>query len=477
MKKNRFLILIILVVFIMMPVNVKAEGNYVDDVYMDIEDIYLDEKPKETSVEISSNHLNKSVPITCPIIWYESTDGINYKEMDMSSTFDYNIYYKIVFGTTFSEISDKMDEGWECNNIILQVFNNNELVDTKKYDGSSTLEYIYEPFWKYSVKTYISNITYEGPTEVVEGEHLFACLIPEQNYRLPEEYEVDQGMIRIYSGGEQISFSYYYNNDNSTASIGIEAEKINGDIEIIAYAFEKNKKEFIDSENKTFIINSEESLSFQIDNDNVYFDYVYLNGNLVATDNYEFDKDTGILTINKDFLNTLEIGEYLLRLDSYKNYAETTFMIESEISYKVIFDANEGTFENGTTLTIENWENGMAENLEVPTRENYVFLGFFTEKNGGTKLELILSESGIDSDMTFYAQWKENDAGVVEPQPEEEIKTGDNNNNIDNTNNNNTTNGNNPQTSDNILLFIGILFISLFGLIVTSKYRKYCNKK
>ena len=88
--------------------------------------------------------------------------------------------------------------------------------------------------------------------------------------------------------------------------------------------------------------------------------------------------------------------------------------------FKVVFDANEGTFKTGKNVTIENWENGLENTLEIPIRDGYSFLGFYTEKIGGTKLELILAESGIDSDMTFYAHWQEN---VENPQTKDDIRT------------------------------------------------------
>ena len=82
-------------------------------------------------------------------------------------------------------------------------------------------------------------------------------------------------------------------------------------------------------------------------------------------------------------------------------------MLLKEVKYKVIFDANEGEFKDGNYLVIDEWINGMELTLEFPTREGYDFIGFYTSKNEGTKLEFILAESGIDKDMTFYAQWEE----------------------------------------------------------------------
>ena len=41
----------------------------------------------------------------------------------------------------------------------------------------------------------------------------------------------------------------------------------------------------------------------------------------------------------------------------------------------------------------------------------------------------------------------------------------------------NTDNSKNPQTGDNILFFVGMLFISVIGVIVTIRFRKYCKTK
>ena len=119
----------------------------------------------------------------------------------------------------------------------------------------------------------------------------------------------------------------------------------------------------------------------------------------------------------------------------------------------VKFDANGGMFINGDVLTIEKWENGLEKLLEQPIRDGYVFIGYFTEKTGGTKLELILSESGIDSNMIFYAQWKEitNSApGKVEYE--------------------------NPKTFDGIGISIFVGAISLISLISITMYLKKRDK-
>lgn len=129
-------------------------------------------------------------------------------------------------------------------------------------------------------------------------------------------------------------------------------------------------------------------------------------------------------------------------LADYNIQAGNTIKI-AEIKYKVILDANSGTFTNGDTITIDEWENGMETNLERPTKEGYTFKGFYTERTGGTKLELILAESGIDADMTFYAQY--------------------------------TLNEETPKTLDNIYVSIIMAIISSITLIGVIIYKRIFN--
>jgi len=159
----------------------------------------------------------------------------------------------------------------------------------------------------------------------------------------------------------------------------------------------------------------------------------------------------------------------------------STYAIAEKETYTVNFDGNGGTFKDRKTLTIEKWENGIEDTLETPTREGYKFLGFFTEKTGGTKLELILAESGIDDDMTFYAQWQEvSDGGGVPGIPEGGEQEDNNNTGNTNTGNTNTGNtntnkptGNNPQTGDNIVMFTVISLMAFVGIMVVIKIKKY----
>ena len=121
-----------------------------------------------------------------------------------------------------------------------------------------------------------------------------------------------------------------------------------------------------------------------------------------------YDSQTGMITIDKENIN----GDILIEASAV------------ELDYKVTFNANGGSFkDNKEILIIDKWENNMETTLEKPIRDGYKFKGYYTEKTGGTKFEMILNESGIDSDMIFYAQWEENSAAS---EAIENPNTGDN---------------------------------------------------
>lgn len=155
--------------------------------------------------------------------------------------------------------------------------------------------------------------------------------------------------------------------------------------------------------------------------------------NEIALNNteYSYNSDSGEIFIDKENINgDIVIEAYALKKD-----------------YKVIFNANGGVFSDNTTnLTIDKWENGYENSLEIPKWDGYTFSGYYTEKIGGTKFEMILNESGIDADMIFYAHWEK--ISVIE----NEIS--------------------NPQTMDSIMSTIMMLIISVFGIFVILKFKK-----
>jgi len=112
--------------------------------------------------------------------------------------------------------------------------------------------------------------------------------------------------------------------------------------------------------------------------------------------------------------------------------------------YKVIFDANGGTFENDIkTIDVEDIINFDYDSFKKPTRKEHKFIGFYT-KDGKSYLDVMNSETGIEEDTTFYAKWE--------------------------------FDGENPKTFDGIGTSIFMGTISLIGLVSGTIYLKKRNK-
>lgn len=214
-----------------------------------------------------------------------------------------------------------------------------------------------------------------------------------------------------------------------------------------------------------------------------------------STDNQNME-EYKLYTDKTDFRTKSYINGVLINLE------EEMPTIKAQEKYEVTFDANGGIYsDGGTTLTFERWINDEYnyDSIIKPTKDGYTFKGFYTEKTGGTTLQLLMAEVGVDKDMTFYAQWEENvneDTPSAGGEDKEEAQPDDDNSNTENTDTGNTTTdntdtgntnkdntntdntntnkstGNNPQTGDNIMLFVTILGISIIGVMATTRIRK-----
>lgn len=323
MKKNKLMILLIFACFLLLPFKVFAESNSCESVNIELENIELGGKGQNTTHAIGGLHF---VTPTINIAWYESSNGRDYTLMDKNSTFDYNIYYKAVLDTSYDELNNGFDEGWEACGLSLDIIDEDEgKIDSKSYNGSSNIEYVFEPFWKYTVYLDLENLEYNGPTEIVEGEDLFAQLVPKKNYRLPTEEEA-KGMFMVSITTNNNTSSNYYNSNNGT--IEIPHQEIKKYIQINARAVEKTKIEF---ENKNYIYKKNtknSSLDFKVSFEDC--DTLYINNKKIANNSnyYYFDKYEGALYVYDELLDTLDVGIYNLRIEGHNNYGETTFSVE-----------------------------------------------------------------------------------------------------------------------------------------------------
>lgn len=85
--------------------------------------------------------------------------------------------------------------------------------------------------------------------------------------------------------------------------------------------------------------------------------------------------------------------------DNTTIYAQWT----KEEIVKVTFDANGGSLAEGVSNTNTYKANEKYDTLPTPTRTGYTFAGWYTAKDGGTK---VTSETSVgDIDVTIYAHW------------------------------------------------------------------------
>ena len=72
-------------------------------------------------------------------------------------------------------------------------------------------------------------------------------------------------------------------------------------------------------------------------------------------------------------------------------------------AYVISFDANEGTVNTLNKVVLENETYG---ELPTPTRRGFRFLGWYTQKDGGQKIESTTLAT-INNNQTLYAKWEE----------------------------------------------------------------------
>lgn len=406
MKNNKLIILLIFTFCLLSPLKVLAESNSCESVNIELENIELGGKGQNTTHAIGGIHF---ITPTINITWYESLDGIDYTLLDENSTFDYNIYYKAVLDTSYDELNNGFDEGWELCGLSLDIIDEEEgKIDSKSYNGSSNIEYVFEPFWKYTVYLDLENLEYNGPTEIVEGEDLFAQLVPKKNYRLPTDEEArDMFMVSITTNNN--TSSNYYNSNNGT--IEIPHQEIKKYIQINARAVEKNKIEF-ENKNYTYKKNSKNSsIDFVVPFEDC--DTLYINNKEITnnSNHYYFDKTEGTLYLYDELLDTFDIGTYNLRVEGHNNYGETTFKVEEldkvekiTIDFRNLSNANLSTDDQNSAFEFLIEKGLIIPNLSLKAicDKNQKPLFYFDDENN-----IILAEGVNENDNIIYSLTEE----------------------------------------------------------------------
>lgn len=128
-------------------------------------------------------------------------------------------------------------------------------------------------------------------------------------------------------------------------------------------------------------------------------------------ENTVISKNITLSKANNSVTSIMELnGKYLacgtVNNTQYLNVVSTEISIEEYNSYLtssiVTFDANGGTITETAKVV---YYGQLYGELPVPEKANYDFVGWFTEKEGGTQVEPDDSVSAL-ANQTLYAQWK-----------------------------------------------------------------------
>ena len=395
MKKYRFLFLIALAMFIVLPFKVDAMKIFVK--HVDTEDISLEVESSDTIETVKLKVQDYTgFPSNEQILMYNS------KVLEEGKTLaDYEI-----------QASSTINLELIKTKVILDA-NGGKFTDSEQYIIN---DYFSEEFIEPTREGYTFKSWY---TEKVGGKTI--------DYYL-EENQIEDNMT-FYAqwdkeGIATVDFTTFVRAENWT------------DLENAALNLIFDKGLLVVSENK--LVNNDGKLLLTYENDET----ISFSNDLSPSDNI-------VYTLTEEDKETIRVSNN--KITSIPDVVEVIFV--KEIGHNVTFEANGGTFKDSDKYIIEKWNNEYYDTLTIPTKEGYKFLGYYTEKTGGTKLEMILAESGIDSDMTFYAQWEEN-SSVAPSSPEEE----------------------NPNTFDDVGSSVFIGTISLIGLIGAITYLKKRNQ-
>ena len=140
------------------------------------------------------------------------------------------------------------------------------------------------------------------------------------------------------------------------------------------------------------------------------------NLNVYKSYNCELDicnnvTDETIINYNNNQFTGLKSGSTTLILsDPQIGYLDTvTIYVMDNDDYILTFNNNYDNSYNNKRIIKKNTTYG---SLPVINRDNYTFVGWFTEENGGTEIKSDTIFNG-SSDITLYAHWKKNEFTVT----------------------------------------------------------------
>ena len=120
----------------------------------------------------------------------------------------------------------------------------------------------------------------------------------------------------------------------------------------------------------------------------------------------------------------------------------------ADVTHTVTFEYEDGTTPS-ESRTYNDGEEFGSKCPDTPTRPGYIFDGWYTERNGGTKID---PDYTVTENQTLYAHWKaepsESEPSESEPSESDSSESNSSNSNSSNGNSSNNNSGNGNQNSD-----------------------------
>ena len=116
----------------------------------------------------------------------------------------------------------------------------------------------------------------------------------------------------------------------------------------------------------------------------------------------ETDWETGILSVKVQSTYAMLNGEYKT-IETYKTNIIENNGVDTIKRFNIFFNANGGVC-NESVRNVQKWKK--YGELPIPQRKHYTFLGWYTELNGGTKVNANTIMG--NGDVTLYAHWEAN---------------------------------------------------------------------
>ena len=231
----------------------------------------------------------------------------------------------VIEGTT-EEITFTPNDGYELDKVLVDGVDKTNLVTNNKLSitlGTSNVNVVVSyKLIKYTIT--INNV--ENATINPSG-------VIEVDYNTSKEFTIkaNNGYKLVSVKVNSIEMLSSISNDKLTLS------NVKGNASIVVVV-EKITYQVIEGSNQKYVISKNNEAIFRIDADYSKFESVYVDDELLSSENYTSKSGSTIITLKKDYVDSLSEGVHTLKVKFSDGEASTTFSVEKTIDNPVTND-------------------------------------------------------------------------------------------------------------------------------------------